>query len=155
MIVIMKVTAPPKRNKRIYFSCLVDSRSYTLYFFNWLGAGLFGAVANVCFPSLTILTTSLIGGAGMSVCCDYFMEKLKGANWMWAHIKEKQEVQFCWFTWLMLALWPVLVIFGVLIQATLTARGFTIQTCKSCLSLCHLNKVTYNPNNQIMSTTMS
>ncbi|CAG7837730.1 unnamed protein product [Allacma fusca] len=93
-----------------------------------LGAGLFGAVANVCFPSLTVMFTSLIGGAGIAISFDYFVEKLRMTNWVWSHIKGKEYAELCWFSWLLLGLWPFLVVVGCIVQCLLTARGFTIHT---------------------------
>ena len=93
-------------------------------------SGLFGAVSNVCFPSLTKLTTSLIGGAGLAVSLDYFIERLKMTNWIWAHVKGRQEVEFCWYSWLLLSLWPALFILGIFIQHFLTSKGFTVRACK-------------------------
>lgn len=96
----------------------------------FLGAGLFGAIANVCFPSLTVLSTALIGSAAVTVSFDYFVEKMKMAIWVWAHVKGKVEPDFCWFSWLLLGLWPSLVVLGVLIQWLVTGKGFVIHTCK-------------------------
>ncbi|CAL8073392.1 unnamed protein product [Orchesella dallaii] len=93
-----------------------------------LGAGLFGAIANVCFPSLTIVSTAMIGSAAVTVSFDYFVEKLKMAFWVWSHVKGKIEPDFCWFSWLLLGLWPTLVMLGVLIQCLVTGKGFTIHT---------------------------
>ncbi|ODM98657.1 Transmembrane protein [Orchesella cincta] len=92
------------------------------------GAGLFGAIANVCFPSLTIVSTAMIGSAAVTVSFDYFVEKMKMAVWVWSHVKGKVEPDFCWFSWLLLGLWPTLVMLGVLIQCLVTGKGFTIHT---------------------------
>ena len=86
-------------------------------------------MANVCFPSLTLLFTSIIGGAAITASFDYFVEKLKMVNWVWVHIKGKEEVEFCWFSWLILGVWPLLVVIGFIVQSLVTARGFSINTC--------------------------
>lgn len=51
------------------------------------------------------------------------------AIWVWSHVKGKVEPNFCWFSWLLLGLWPSLIILGVLIQWLVTGKGFTIHTC--------------------------
>lgn len=98
-----------------------------------LGTGLFGAVANVCWPRLSVVTTSLIGGAGIAIAFDYFVEKLRMAAWVGQLVKE-EGMDFCWFSWLLLMVWPVLLIVGVIVQSTLTANDFSVHICKSS---CH------------------
>lgn len=100
-----------------------------IFFLN-SGAGLFGAIANVCFPSLTVFSTALIGSAAVTVSFDYFVEKLRMAVWVWSHVKGKVPPEFCWFSWLLLCLWPSLMILGVVIQCFVTGKGFTIHTCR-------------------------
>lgn len=102
---------------------------FHVWLFIQIGTGLFGAVANVCWPSLSMATTSLIGGAGIAVAFDYFVEKLRMAAWVGQLVKEEQ-IEFCWFSWLLLALWPTLLIVGIIVQTTLTANGFSVHICK-------------------------
>ncbi len=98
-----------------------------------LGTGLFGAVANVCWPSLSMVSTSLIGGAMIAIAFDYFVEKLRMAKWVGQLVKN-EEAEFCWFSWLLLCLWPVLLVVGFVVQTTLTANGFSVHICKSYIN---------------------
>lgn len=76
------------------------------------------------------MTTALIGGAALAISFDYFIERLKMTNWIWAHVKGREDIQFCWYSWLLLALWPTLFLLGIFLQHFLTAKGFTVHTCK-------------------------
>lgn len=75
------------------------------------------------------------------------------ALWLWAHVYNQSQSQeslvegapegsggFCWFSWLLLALWPTLMVVGLLVQWTLTANGFSIEICKSFSTLIQMNK---------------
>jgi hypothetical protein len=79
---------------------------------------------------MTVVTSSVVGGAGMSMAVDFFVEQGRMSSWIWSQVKGREVTEFCWFSWLVLALWPTLILAGSLAQCFLTARGFTIQTCK-------------------------
>ncbi|XP_019759930.2 transmembrane protein 198 [Dendroctonus ponderosae] len=90
-----------------------------------LGSALFCAIVNLYFrKGLTILGSSLYGGAILSVTIDYFLENLSVMSWIWQRISLKPvQPPPCWFSWIVLGLWPVFVQSGVLVQACFTGRG--------------------------------
>ncbi|XP_025832768.1 transmembrane protein 198 isoform X2 [Agrilus planipennis] len=90
-----------------------------------LATALLFAVLNLYFrKGLTILGTSVYGGAILSVSADYFVEKLAMVTWVWHRTSLRPAVPPpCWFSWIVLGAWPFLVIMGLIIQCVLTGRG--------------------------------
>lgn len=73
---------------------------------------------------LTILGTSLYGGAIFSAALDYFIEKLSMVIWLWDRVSLRPvSPPPCWFSWIILGVWPTLVLLGLVIQCTVTGRG--------------------------------
>lgn len=101
-----------------------------------LGGGLLFAVLNLYWQKgLTVFGTSVYGGAIMAGSLDYFVEKLATVKWLWARIiatspsshaaaaASAANTAPCWFGWLLLAVWPVMVVVGVTTQCAVTGRG--------------------------------
>ncbi|XP_065349863.1 transmembrane protein 198 isoform X2 [Cloeon dipterum] len=90
-----------------------------------LGGGLTLAVLNLaCQKWLTILGTSLYGGAILAGALDYFVEKFFMVYWLWERValKETEKVP-CWFSWVILGIWPFMVTLGLVTQCAVTGRG--------------------------------
>lgn len=84
---------------------------------------------------LTILGTTVYGGAILSVSADYFVERLKMVSWIWERVVLKPvSPPPCWFSWIVLAAWPSLVLTGLIVQCAVTGRGMHHADCKSILS---------------------
>ncbi|XP_018569277.1 transmembrane protein 198-like [Anoplophora glabripennis] len=83
------------------------------------------AILNLYFrKSLTILGSSLYGGAVLSVAIDYFVERLSMVSWMWQRVSLKPvQPPPCWFSWIVLGAWPTFVLAGLIIQFAFTGRG--------------------------------
>lgn len=76
------------------------------------------------FSGLTILGTSLYGGAILSASVDYFVERLALISWLWERVSLKPLASPpCWFSWVVLAAWPAIVMAGLVTQCALTGRG--------------------------------
>ncbi|ELU05665.1 hypothetical protein CAPTEDRAFT_184147 [Capitella teleta] len=89
------------------------------------GSGLVFALLVLYFQkSLTILGTSLFGAALLMGSLDYFIEMHLMVNYIWERIKAEEATDVCWFSWLVLALWPVAFLVGTVVQARVTGRGF-------------------------------
>lgn len=89
-----------------------------------LSSGLLFAILNLYWQKgLTILGTSIYGGAIISIALDYFVEKLQMLHWIWSRIALKEYFQPCWFSWLLLAVWPFVVLVGLIIQFSVTGIG--------------------------------
>lgn len=73
---------------------------------------------------LTILGSSLYGGATLSIAIDYFVEKLSMISWLWQRVSLRPvQPPPCWFSWIVLGAWPSFVLAGLIIQFGITGRG--------------------------------
>ncbi|KAK6617368.1 hypothetical protein RUM43_014377 [Polyplax serrata] len=89
-----------------------------------LSGGLLFATLNLYWQKgLTIVGTSIYGGAIISIALDYFVEKLQMLHWIWSRVALREYFQPCWFSWLLLSIWPFMVVVGLIIQFTVTGIG--------------------------------
>ncbi|XP_044266783.1 transmembrane protein 198 [Tribolium madens] len=90
-----------------------------------LGMALIFAVLTLYFrKSLTIVCTSIYGGAIFSTAIDYFVERLSMISWAWQRVSLKPvEPPPCWFSWIVLAAWPSFFLTGLIVQCTVTGKG--------------------------------
>lgn len=90
-----------------------------------LASALLFAILNLYFrKGLTILGTSLYGGAIISASIDYFVERFSLVTWVWERVSLRPAVPPpCWYSWIVLGAWPTLVLTGLIIQCALTGRG--------------------------------
>lgn len=70
-----------------------------------------------------MLGTSVYGGAIMAGSLDYFVEKFLMVKWVWDRVALKPSPAPCWFGWLILAVWPLMVFIGITTQLAVTGRG--------------------------------
>ena len=92
-----------------------------------LGCALIGAVLTLTLQkSLTIAGTSLHGGAVVAAALDYYVEKCRMALWLWDKVKVAPDGGHnpCWFSWLLLSVWPALFIVGTATQSLITGRYY-------------------------------
>ncbi|XP_018581007.1 transmembrane protein 198-B-like isoform X1 [Scleropages formosus] len=91
-----------------------------------LGSGMLFAVLTLqwqrCF---TTLSTAVFGAAVITVAVDYFAELFALVHYVYERIKVAPARRVCWFTWVILGVWPVLTLLGVLIQWKVTAEGYS------------------------------
>ncbi|KAL4635778.1 transmembrane protein 198-B-like [Arapaima gigas] len=91
-----------------------------------LGSGTLFAVLTLqwqrCF---TTLSTAVFGAAVITVAVDYFVELFALVHYVYERIKVAPARPVCWFTWVILGVWPVLTVLGVLIQWKVTAEGYS------------------------------
>lgn len=89
-----------------------------------LGSGLVGAVITLFWQKgCTILGTSIYGGAIIASTADYFIEKFIIVHWVWDKIRLATSLTPCWFSWLILGVWPFMVILGTFTQWRITGQG--------------------------------
>lgn len=89
------------------------------------GTGLVFALLGLYFQkSLTMLATAMLGAALMSVAVDYFVELFMMLTYIIDRLKADKSDSLCWFSWIILGLWPVTFFVGVLGQCTVTGKGF-------------------------------
>ncbi|XP_059059699.1 transmembrane protein 198 [Achroia grisella] len=105
----------------------LDSRpaTYWLCVVALLGSGIFFAVINLYWKkALTIIGTSVYGGAVIATSLDYFFERMVMLKWLWERAKlEPVVLPPCRLSWLTLAAWPAAAIVGLTAQCALTATG--------------------------------
>ncbi|XP_063877851.1 transmembrane protein 198-like isoform X1 [Scylla paramamosain] len=89
-----------------------------------LASGLLLAILTLYFQKgLTILGTAISGGAIMSATLDYFIEKFLMVHWFGDRLKVVESDRPCWFSWMILGVWPFMVVVGSLTQWRITGRG--------------------------------
>lgn len=90
-----------------------------------LGTALLIAIFNLYFKKgLTILGTSVYGGALLMASMDYFVEKISMLSWLWQRVSLRPvEPPPCWFSWIVLSAWPSFALVGFILQCGLTGRG--------------------------------
>uniref|UniRef100_A0A668AUW4 Transmembrane protein 198 n=1 Tax=Myripristis murdjan TaxID=586833 RepID=A0A668AUW4_9TELE len=91
-----------------------------------LGSGTLFAVLTLqwqrCFVTLS---TATFGSAIITVTVDYFIELFALVHYVYERLKVAPKRPVCWFTWVILGVWPVLAFLGVLIQWKVTAEGYS------------------------------
>ncbi|KAJ8255178.1 hypothetical protein GJAV_G00201920 [Gymnothorax javanicus] len=91
-----------------------------------LGSGMLFAVLTLqwqrCF---TTLSTAVFGSAVITVTLDYFIELCALVRYVYERIKAGPRQPVCWFSWVILGVWPVLTLLGVLIQWKVTGEGYS------------------------------
>ena len=86
--------------------------------------GLIFGILGVKFPKgITIIGTSVIGSAVGLASVDYFLELSRASLYLWDRLMATESDLLCWYSWLMLALWPAITLFGVLVQWKCTGSG--------------------------------
>ncbi|XP_045469851.1 transmembrane protein 198 isoform X1 [Harmonia axyridis] len=90
-----------------------------------LASALLFAIFNLYFrKGLTILGTSVYGGAILTASMDYFVERLSMLAWLWQRVSLRPvEPPPCWFSWIVLGAWPSFVIVGLILQCAITGKG--------------------------------
>lgn len=91
-----------------------------------LGTGMLFAVLTLQWQKLfTMLSTAVFGAAIMTVCADYFVEMLVLATHVYECLRLTPGPPLCWYSWVILGIWPALSIIGVLVQWKLTDDSFS------------------------------
>lgn len=97
------------------------------------GTGVVFALLTLKFQRRMIIgSTSLIGGALIAVSFDYFVEKFLTVYRFWdaLNVRHTYWNDICWYSWLIVAVWPLLFIIGTIVQLKLTSTGFDHKTGK-------------------------
>ena len=62
--------------------------------------------------SLTIFHAALYGGAVITTGMDYFVEHSVMLMWVWDRVRVKESKPICWFSWAIVATWPLTFLLG-------------------------------------------
>uniref|UniRef100_A0A8C4QHJ3 Transmembrane protein 198 n=2 Tax=Eptatretus burgeri TaxID=7764 RepID=A0A8C4QHJ3_EPTBU len=91
-----------------------------------LGTGVLTALLALHWQrAITILATAVFGAAILTVAVDYFVEDLHLITYVYNRLCVVPTSQLCWYSWAVLAVWPVLVMLGLVTQWKLTADGYS------------------------------
>ncbi|PFX33281.1 transmembrane protein 198-like isoform X3 [Stylophora pistillata] len=73
---------------------------------------------------LLVVTSSIYGGALVTGGLDYFIEDLRLLDYFWLKIflKNIKGHEPCMFSWIILGVWPLLILIGLLVQFLKTAK---------------------------------
>ena len=89
------------------------------------GTGLLCAILNLYFQKgFTILATAIFGSALMTAAVDYYIEMLVMVHYVWDRVRAEGDHKVCWYSWIILGLWPAAFLIGVIIQWRVTGKGF-------------------------------
>lgn len=92
------------------------------------GTGLVFALLGLYFQKrLTMLATAMIGAALISVAVDYFVEMFLMLYYILDRLKAVESGSVCWFSWIIVGLWPLTFFVGVVGQCSVTGKGFSHQ----------------------------
>lgn len=90
------------------------------------GSALVMAVMTLSFQkAFCILGTALYGGAVLAGALDYYVEKFAMVLWLWDRVKLEEQTNLCWFSWLLLSVWPFMLVVGIITQTLITGRDFS------------------------------
>ncbi|CAH2305333.1 transmembrane 198 [Pelobates cultripes] len=91
-----------------------------------LGIGMLFAVLTLQWQRFfTTLSTAVFGSAIMTVTVDYFIELFLLVQYVYQRMKVAPPQNVCWYSWVILGIWPVLSLLGVLVQWKVTAEGYS------------------------------
>lgn len=91
-----------------------------------LGVGMLFAVLTLQWQRFfTTLSTAVFGSAIMTVTVDYFIELFLLVQYIYERIKVAPARPVCWYSWVILGVWPLLTVLGVLVQWKVTAEGYS------------------------------
>lgn len=91
-----------------------------------LGVGMLFAVLTLQWQRFfTTLSTAVFGSAIMTVTIDYFIELFLLVQYIYERIKVAPARPVCWYSWVILGVWPLLTVLGVLVQWKVTAEGYS------------------------------
>lgn len=91
-----------------------------------LGGGMLFAVLTLQWQKMfTMLSTAVFGAAIMTICADYFVEMLVLGTYIYECLRLSPQTPLCWYSWVILGMWPALSVIGVLVQWKLTDDSFS------------------------------
>ncbi|XP_077386538.1 transmembrane protein 198-like isoform X3 [Festucalex cinctus] len=91
-----------------------------------LGSAMLFAVLTLQWQKLfTVFSTAVFGAATMTVCADYFVEMLALVKHVYGCLRLSPGPPLCWYSLVILGIWPALSVIGVLVQWKLTDGRFS------------------------------
>ncbi|KAM8975179.1 transmembrane protein 198 [Pelodytes ibericus] len=91
-----------------------------------MGSAMLFAVLTLQWQKFfTVISTAAFGAAILAVCTDYFIELMLLVQFIYDHLRLEASYSICWYSWVVLGIWPVLTILGIVVQWKVTAEGFS------------------------------
>ncbi|KAM4797383.1 transmembrane protein 198 [Rhinophrynus dorsalis] len=91
-----------------------------------MGSAMLFAVLTLQWQKLfTVISTATFGAAILTVCTDYFIELMLLVQYVYDRLRLETSHPLCWYSWVVLGIWPVMSILGIVVQWKLTAEGFS------------------------------
>ncbi|KAG8452511.1 hypothetical protein GDO86_004338 [Hymenochirus boettgeri] len=91
-----------------------------------MGSSMLFAVLTLQWQKLfTMISTATFGAAILTVCTDYFIELMLLVQYVYERLRLEASHALCWYSWVVLGMWPILSILGIIVQWKLTAEGFS------------------------------
>ena len=86
-------------------------------------AGVISGVITLAYPKyLVILGTSAVGAFQIVWALDYYLELGQAVYYLALYAVDRSELTLCWYSWVVVALCPVLFITGFFVQLLVTGR---------------------------------
>ncbi|KAK2899254.1 hypothetical protein Q8A67_010672 [Cirrhinus molitorella] len=86
------------------------------------GTGVFfGAIALCWRKAVAVASTAAVGSAVAAACVDYWVETPAFVLRAYDGLHRRQGL--CWYSWAVIAIWPVLAALGALVQYSITAHA--------------------------------
>ncbi|XP_053311626.1 transmembrane protein 198 [Spea bombifrons] len=91
-----------------------------------MGSSMLFAVLTLQWQKLfTVVSTATFGAAILTVCTDYFIELMLLVQYVYDRLRLEYSLPLCWYSWVVLGIWPVLSILGIVVQWKVTAEGYS------------------------------
>ena len=101
-----------------------------------VAAGILCGIVTLIFQKwLVIIGTSVIGGFLMAWSIDYYLELGRMVYFLFLFAVQRGSLSLCWFSWLVLAVFVVLVIAGLIVQGAITGRKYNHKEDFKCMSV--------------------
>ncbi|XP_051509737.1 transmembrane protein 198-like isoform X2 [Myxocyprinus asiaticus] len=109
---------------------LLVGQYYSIFTVAWipvgavLGTSIFFALITLCWRKpMTIVATAVMGSAVATGCVDYWVEMPMLVFRVYEGLQRMQGL--CWYSWIMIGIWPLLGSLGTLVQCRITANGLS------------------------------
>ena len=73
---------------------------------------------------LVIVSTSIIGAATIITSIDYFVELFRLVGYVYGRFRLEESEPLCWYSWLILGVWPLVSVLGMILQFRVTSKGY-------------------------------
>ena len=99
-----------------------------------VAAGILCGIVTLIFQKwLVIIGTSVVGGFLMAWSIDYYLELGRMVYFLFLFAEHRGSLSLCWFSWLVLVVFVVLIIVGLIVQGAITGRKYNHKEDFKCM----------------------